>query len=107
MFARHAKRHALALTSECERLAAARRRARFADASGRSRSCTGNGPGKALANKATAIQTAVNAGNKATACAGVTYYLGLVRAQTGKKLTPEQANQLTTDATDLADALGC
>ncbi len=84
MFARHAKRHALALTSECERLAAARRRARFADASGRSRSCTGNGPGKALANKATAIQTAVNAANKATACAGITYYLGLDRAQTGK-----------------------
>jgi hypothetical protein len=68
---------------------------------------TGKGPGKALANKATAIQTAVNAGQTATACAGITDYLGLVNAQTGKKLTPEQADQVTTDATDLADALGC
>jgi hypothetical protein len=68
---------------------------------------TGKGPGKALANKATAIQTAVNAGQTATACAGITDYLGLVNAQTGKKLTPEQADQLTTDATHLADALGC
>ena len=49
--------------------------------------------------------TAVNAGQTATACAGITDYLDLVKAQTGKKLTPAQANQLTTDATDLADAL--
>ena len=68
---------------------------------------TGKGPGKALADKATAIPTAVNAGQTATACAGITDYLGLVKAQTGRKLTPVQANQLTTDATDLADALGC
>jgi hypothetical protein len=68
---------------------------------------SGKGPGKALADKATAIQTAVNAGQTATACAGITDYLGLVKAQTGKKLTIAQANQLTTDATDLADALGC
>jgi hypothetical protein len=68
---------------------------------------TGKGPGKALANKATAIQTAVNAGQTATACADITDYLALVKAQTGKKLTSAQANQLTTDATDLADALGC
>ena len=50
---------------------------------------------------------AVNAGQTATACAGITDYLGLVKAQTGKRLTPEQANQLRTDATDLAAALGC
>jgi len=68
---------------------------------------TGKGPGKALADKATTIQTAVNAGQTATACAGITDYLGLVKAQTGKKLTIAQANQLTTDATDLAAALGC
>lgn len=68
---------------------------------------TCEGPGKALAHKATAIQTAVNAGQSATACAGITDYLALVKAHTNKKLTPEQANQLTPDATDLADTLGC
>jgi hypothetical protein len=35
----------------------------------------------------------------ATAGAGITDYLGLVNAQTGKKLTRTQAGQLTTDAT--------
>jgi len=39
---------------------------------------TGKGPGHALANKAVAIQAAVNAGQTATACAGITDYLGLV-----------------------------
>lgn len=68
---------------------------------------TGKGPGKALASKARGIQTAVNAGRTATACAGITGYLALVKAHTGKKLTIAQATQLTTDATDLADALGC
>ena len=48
---------------------------------------------------------AVNAGQTATACAGIPDYLGLVKAQTGMKRTPEQANQLTTDATDLAERL--
>jgi hypothetical protein len=68
---------------------------------------TGIGPGKALANKAKAIQTAVNAGQTAIACARITDYLALVKAQTGKKLTTDQATQLTTEATDLADELGC
>jgi hypothetical protein len=49
----------------------------------------------------------VNAGQTATACAEITDYLALVKAQTGKKLMTDQANQLTTEATDLADALGC
>ena len=48
---------------------------------------------------------AVNAGQTATACAGIPDYLDLVKAQTGKKLTPAQANRLTTDATDLAERL--
>jgi len=68
---------------------------------------TGKGPGKALANEASGIQTATNAGQTATVCAGITGYLGLVKAQTGKKLTVAEANQLTTQATDLADTLGC
>ena len=70
---------------------------------------TGIGPGKALPNKAAAIQTAVNANppQTATACAGITDYLGLVKAQTGKKLTQPEAAVLTTDANNLAAALGC
>jgi hypothetical protein len=68
---------------------------------------SGKGPGKALVNKARRIQTAANAGQTATACAGINGYLGLVKAQTEKKLTAAQANQLTTQATDLADTLGC
>jgi len=67
----------------------------------------GMGPGKAPAHMAAGIQSAVNAGQTARACAQITGYLALVKAQTGEKLTPEQANQLTTEATDLEDALDC
>ena len=55
----------------------------------------------------TTIQTAVNAAQTARACARITAYLALVKAHTGKKLTPDQAILLTTEATDLADELGC
>jgi hypothetical protein len=67
-------------------------------------------PGTGLFDKATAIQAAVSAGNKATACAGITDLVGLVKAQTGKKLTTGPngtATLLTTDANNLATALGC
>ena len=64
-------------------------------------------PGTSLTDKATAIQTAVAAGNAPTACAGITNFRGLVKAQTGKKLTTAQAGLLTTDADNLATALGC
>jgi hypothetical protein len=70
----------------------------------------GKGPGTALADKAAAIQAAVNAGQTATACAGITNYLGLVKAQTGKNLTrgpTGTAAQLTADAQALSAALGC
>lgn len=72
---------------------------------------TGQAPGTAFGDKATAIQTAVNAGQAATACTDLTDYLGLVKAQTGKKLTTNPnggtAGLLTADATNLAGALGC
>jgi hypothetical protein len=67
----------------------------------------GVGPGTALLDKANAIQAAVTAGQTATACADITDYLGLVKAQTNKKLTKAQASQLTTDANNLSAALGC
>jgi hypothetical protein len=66
----------------------------------------GKGPGKALAEKAAAIQAAVNAAQTATACAGITDYLGLVNAQTGKKLSASDATTLTNDANNVATALG-
>ena len=60
-----------------------------------------------MANTARGVQTAANAGQTATACAGITGYLGLVKAQIEKKLTATEANELTTQAGDLADTLGC
>ncbi len=49
----------------------------------------------------------MNAGDTATACADVTNFLGLVKAQTGKKLSTANARLLTTDAMNLQAALGC
>jgi hypothetical protein len=56
---------------------------------------TGEGPGKALENKAPAIQTAVdtNPPQTASACADIADYLGLVNAQTDKKLTQAEADR--------------
>ncbi len=68
---------------------------------------TGVGPGKALQRKALGIQAAVSGGNKNTACVGITDYLGLVKAQTGKKLTKAQAEELTNLAKTLAATLDC
>jgi hypothetical protein len=68
---------------------------------------TGVAPGTALIDKATAIQAAVNVGDTATACADITDYLGLVKAQTSKKLSAGNVTPLTTDANNLAAALGC
>ncbi len=68
---------------------------------------TGKGPGTALADKASAIETAVSAGQTATVCAAITDYLGLVKAQTAKKLSLGDATLLTTDATNLAEPLDC
>ena len=67
---------------------------------------TAVGPGKARAH-ATAIHTAVSSGQTATACARITDYVALVKAQTGTKLSSEQGNPLTTEATNLADGVGC
>ena len=47
------------------------------------------------------------AADTATACADITNLLGLVKAQTGKKLSSAQASLLTSDASNLAAALGC
>ena len=49
----------------------------------------------------------MNAGQTTTACTEITDLLGLVKAQTGKKLSPSDATTLTNDANNLAAALGC
>jgi hypothetical protein len=70
----------------------------------------GNGrPGSTLAIKAMTIQAAVDANppNTSTACAGITDYLRLVQSQAGKHLSVANAATLTTDADNLAAALGC
>ena len=70
-------------------------------------SATGVGPGKSLANKARQIQAAVAANNPAGACASVAAFMHEVSAQTGKKLTAEQAASLTTQAENIQATLSC
>jgi hypothetical protein len=65
------------------------------------------GPGKALARKAAQIEAAVNAEDTATACAGISDYLALVNAQSGKKLTEDQADDLTDAANAIREQLDC
>jgi hypothetical protein len=64
-------------------------------------------PGTSLADKVKQIQRYVAANNKAGACAVLTDYLDLVKAQTGKKLTTAQAASFTQQAKDIEAALGC
>jgi hypothetical protein len=64
-------------------------------------------PGTALADHAYTIHAAVYSEHTDHACADITDYLSLVKALTGTTLTRTQASLLTTDATKLADVLGC
>jgi hypothetical protein len=68
---------------------------------------TGLPPGTALADKVKGIQAAVAANDTAGACAGLADFLGFVKAQTGKKLTPAQAASLTAQAEAIETTLGC
>jgi hypothetical protein len=70
-------------------------------------SATGVPPGTSLADKAKQIQRYVTANNHAGACAGLTDFLGLVKAQTGKKLTTTQAGSFTQQAMTIRATLGC
>ncbi len=51
--------------------------------------------------------SAVNAGNTATACSDLTDFISEVHAQSGKKLTLAQADQLIAAATQIQVVLGC
>ena len=50
---------------------------------------------------------AYNAGNTATACDNLAAFINHARAQSGKKLTTEQATEIITEAAAIRAALGC
>lgn len=65
------------------------------------------GPGNSLADKIMLAQTYLAVPDVQSACAILNAFLNQVRAQRGKKLTPELADQLTEDAFVIMDAIGC
>ena len=65
-------------------------------------------PGSAMANKLKQIQGYLAINDKASACSGLTDFINLVKAQTGKKkLTAAQATSLINQATNIRLTLGC
>jgi hypothetical protein len=68
---------------------------------------TGVGPGKSLANKATLAQTYHEVGDIRSTCAVLKSFLHEVRAQSGKKLTIDQAEALSADAVAITSAIAC
>jgi hypothetical protein len=67
----------------------------------------GVGPGKSLADKATAAQSYFNSGDTADACGTLSAYLHEVNAQTGKSITSAQASDLIEDANSARSTIGC
>jgi hypothetical protein len=63
--------------------------------------------GASLHEKLVAAQELVLAGNSSGACTRLNAFLAEVAAQSGKALTVEQANALTSGATQLEATLGC
>ena len=68
---------------------------------------TGAGPGNSLANKIMLAQTYLDVPDEESACLILGDFLNQVRAQRGKKLTEEQADAFTADATAIIAAIGC
>lgn len=68
---------------------------------------TGAGPGNSFANKIILAQTYLEASDEESACQVLGAFLNQVRAQRGKKLTEEQADQFSADAAAIMDAVGC
>jgi hypothetical protein len=67
----------------------------------------GVGPGNSLADKIMLAQTYLAVPDVQSTCAMLGDFLNQVRAQRGKKLTIEIADQLTADAQAIMDAIGC
>lgn len=68
---------------------------------------TGEGPGSSFADKILLAQTYLDVPDEESACLILGDFLNQVRAQRGKKLTEEQADQFTADAMAIMDAIGC
>lgn len=68
---------------------------------------TGVGPGSSLADKINLVQTYLAVPDVQSACAMLNAFQNQVRAQRGKKLTVELADELTADAEAIQAAIGC
>ncbi len=68
---------------------------------------TGVLPGHALENKAREAAASLASGSTAATCSTLAGYLDLVRAQTGKKISPATAAALTAAATRIRAVLAC
>lgn len=68
---------------------------------------TATGPGSSLADKMAIIQAYVAAGDTAAACSELTAFQNQISAQSGKKLTVQQATQFPSDAAALKARIGC
>jgi hypothetical protein len=67
----------------------------------------GVGPGTSLADKVTSAQASFNAGDTADACGTLSAYVLEVKAQTGKKISSDQATDLREDANSAEAVIGC
>ena len=67
----------------------------------------GVGPGKSLADKIELAQAYLAVPDVQSTCEVLNAFLNQVRAQRGKKLTSELADELTEDALVITDAIGC
>jgi len=67
----------------------------------------GVGPGRSLAAKVSEIQGNVAANDTAEACAALGAFINEVDAQTGKKISADEASSLVTQAHNIEAALDC
>lgn len=67
----------------------------------------GVGPGHSLQEKVAAVQMALGAGERAEACEILRTLVNQVMAQSGKKISPPQANQLIAEAKRIGAVIGC
>ena len=68
---------------------------------------SGVGPGTSLADKIELAQVYLAANDIPATCAVLTDFLNQVRAQSGKKLTAQQAADFESQAIAIMDAIGC
>jgi HYR domain len=64
-------------------------------------------PGSSMADKLKQIQGYIAINDKASACSGLTNFISLVKAQSGKKLTAAQATSFIAQANNIRATLGC